>query len=98
MNQPAATHSSEVKPNRRPFFMVLGLFFAPLLLAFAVYYGSGWRPSGSTSKGELITPAVPLPAVTLITAAGVATDPSFLRDNWTLVYLGAANCVDSCRS
>jgi cytochrome oxidase Cu insertion factor (SCO1/SenC/PrrC family) len=85
-------------PNRKPFFVVLGLFAAPLLLAFAVYYGTGWRPTGTTNKGDLITPAVPLPAVTLTTAQGAATDASFLRDTWTLVYVGPGACDEGCRT
>lgn len=85
-------------PNRKPFFIVLGLFAAPLLLAFAVYYGTGWRPTGTTNKGDLITPAVPLPAVTLTTAQGTATDAGFLRNTWTLVHVNAGACDDACRT
>ncbi|MGD9843309.1 MAG: SCO family protein [Steroidobacteraceae bacterium] len=94
MNQAAPTEST---PNRRPFYAVLGLFFAPLLLAFAVYYGSSWRPSGSTNKGDLISPAVPLPEAELITAQGTATNSSFLRADWTLVYVGMGACDELCR-
>ena len=84
--------------NRRPFFIVLGLFFAPLLVAFAVYYGSAWRPSGTTNKGELITPAIPLPVVALTKADGASTDSSFLRDTWSLLYLADGDCTETCRS
>jgi cytochrome oxidase Cu insertion factor (SCO1/SenC/PrrC family) len=98
MNQNTVTSSEfRNKPNRRPFYFVLALFFAPLVLAFAVYYGSGWRPSGMTNKGDLIAPAVPLPQVALITAQGTPTTAGFLRDDWTLVYLGMGDCTAVCR-
>lgn len=89
--------NGQLKTNRRPFFVVLGLFFAPLLLAFAVYYGSGWRPTGTTNKGDLITPAIPLPEVTLNKSDGTPTDASLLRNTWNLVYIGAGDCDDVCR-
>lgn len=85
-------------PNRKPFFVVLSLFAAPLLLSFAVYYGTGWRPTGTTNKGDLISPAVSLPAVALTTAQGTATDATFLRDKWTLVHIAPGICDDACRT
>jgi hypothetical protein len=86
------------RPNRRPFFIVLGLFVAPLLVAFIVYYGSGWRPTGTTNKGELITPAIPLPQVALPTADGKTTGDKFLRSVWTLVYISDGACDTACRT
>ena len=51
-------------PRLYEFLPVCALFFVPLALAFWLYYGgSHWRPAGSTNKGDLIDPAVPLPAV-----------------------------------
>lgn len=89
---------STAPSNRRPFFLVLALFFAPLLVAFAVYYGSGWRPSGTTNKGDLISPAVPLPEVTLNTLDGASTNAQFLREKWTLVFINDGTCAEVCRS
>lgn len=83
--------------NRKPFFVVLALFAAPLLLAFGVYYGSSWRPTGTTNKGDLITPAIPLPEVTLTKADGTSTNATFLRETWTLVYVGEGACTEDCR-
>lgn len=86
------------KSNRKPFFVVLSLFAAPLLLAFAIYYGSNWRPAGTTNKGDLITPAIPLLQVPLNKADGTQTDATFLRNTWTLVFVGAGECDVVCRS
>lgn len=83
--------------SRRPFFWVFGLFFAPLLLAFIIYYGFGWRPSGQTNKGELISPVISLPEVSLVTADGPLTDAKFLQGKWTLTYVGAGDCGQVCR-
>lgn len=84
--------------DRRPFFFVLGIFLMPLLLAFALYYGSGWRPAGTTNKGDLVTPAIPLPEAALLKADGSRTDAAFLRGTWSLVYIGAGTCDEGCRS
>ena len=43
--------------SRAQIWILVGVFFAPLALAFLLYYGSGgWRPPGSTNRGELISP------------------------------------------
>ena len=33
------------RPGRRTLLLLLALFIAPLVAAFALYYGFGWRPS-----------------------------------------------------
>ena len=49
--------------SRTQFWILVAVFFAPLLLAFILYYGvEGWRPAGSTNHGDLIDPPRPLPA------------------------------------
>ena len=54
------------RPARTQIWILVGVFFAPLALAFLLYYGSGgWRPPGSTNHGELISPPRPLPSVAL---------------------------------
>ena len=78
-------------------WILVALFFAPLALAFLLYYGAGWRPGGSTSHGDLIHPARPLPAVSLTTASGAALDANALRGKWTLLYAGDGACDARCR-
>jgi cytochrome oxidase Cu insertion factor (SCO1/SenC/PrrC family) len=74
------------------------MFFAPLAISFLLYYGgNGWRPAGSTNRGELIDPARALPEVALATPAGVPTTPDFLRGKWSLVYAGEGACDQRCR-
>jgi hypothetical protein len=71
---------------RKQLWILVALFFAPLALAFLLYYGGGWRPPGSTNKGELISPARPLP---------VGSD---WHGKWTLVYVGEGRCDERCRA
>ena len=62
MNAPTdTTGSGHPLRSRKQVYVLIGVFFAPLLLAFILYYGFGVRPSGSTNKGDLIQPPVPLP-------------------------------------
>lgn len=97
MSSSTASNSGSATPSRRPFYVALALFFVPLAVAFFIYYGTDWRPVRSTSNGDLITPARPLPEARLPTPEGKATEPGFLRDKWTLVYLGHGDCGAECR-
>src|SRR5262245_11316496 len=57
----AGEMSTPAPRARKQIWILLALFFTPLALAFLLYYGGGWRPAGSTNKGELISPPRPLP-------------------------------------
>jgi hypothetical protein len=41
------------------------LFFAPVAVAFILYYGIGWSPGQRVNHGELVEPPVPLPGLAL---------------------------------
>jgi hypothetical protein len=73
------------------------LFFGPLAIAVYLYYDTEWRPGGTNNHGELIVPAVPLPAVGLPMPSGELTDTEFLRHHWSLVYLAREDCGEVCR-
>ena len=82
--------------SRRQLWWLLLLFFAPLLGAFWLYYGSPWRPAGRTNHGELIEPArhLPLPA-----APGAdATSRTRFEGRWSLVHVGDGRCDADCRA
>jgi hypothetical protein len=92
MNAPAERRSNA------QFWILVGLFFAPLLLAFLLYYsGADWRPSGRTNRGELIQPPRPLPGIELPTPDGAPLPADFWRGKWTLVYVGDGRCDQRCR-
>jgi len=87
-----------VARGRRTLLLVAALFLLPVVAAFWLYYGSAhWRPTGSTQRGDLIDPARPLQAVVLATADGGTTGARFLRDTWTIVYVGDGRCDARCR-
>jgi hypothetical protein len=46
------------------------LFFAPVAVAFILYYGLGWSPGGRVNHGDLVQPPVPLPDLALPRVAG----------------------------
>ncbi len=73
--------------NARGLRTLLGLaalFFVPLLLAFVLYYGGGWRPAQSTNHGVLLSRPVRVTA-------------SWPADKWTLVQATSGHCADACR-
>ena len=84
--------------GRRQLLIVAAVFLLPVLGAFALYYGQLWRPAGSSSKGELITPARPLEIAGLRHADGTPADASVFQDKWTLLYIGDGACDADCRT
>jgi cytochrome oxidase Cu insertion factor (SCO1/SenC/PrrC family) len=83
--------------GRRMLLTIAALFFVPLAIAFALYYGGAWRPGGTTNHGELITPARPLPAATVVLSDGSPAAPGLFHGKWSLVYIGAGPCAANCR-
>jgi hypothetical protein len=83
-----------MRSNRRPLLWVLLIFAAPLVFAFWLYYGTGWRPALRTNHGALVLPPVSLPALRL--SGGPA---NALSGKWSLVVVGSgdAGCDNECR-
>jgi cytochrome oxidase Cu insertion factor (SCO1/SenC/PrrC family) len=87
-----------VRRGRRQLLALAALFFVPLAVAFWLYYGpSPWRPAGGTNQGEIVEPARPLPAVSLLKVDGTPTGDQFLRGKWTIVYVSDGACGPDCR-
>ena len=75
------------------------MFFAPLGIAFYLYYGHGtWHPAGRVNAGDLIEPPRPMPSVALPLQSSGETAPDFLRRKWTLLYVERGSCAERCRS
>ena len=88
----------EARRRGRQVLLLIGaLFLVPLAISFALYYGQ-WRPSGSSSKGELITPARPLDAAGLKQADGQPASGKVLIGKWSLIYIGDGACDTACRT
>ena len=77
---------SEKSKQRRTLIVLVSLFFLPLAVAFVLYYGTNWRPSGGSNHGELLQPVKQLPSA-----------PAALQDKWVLAYVGDGQCDDACR-
>jgi hypothetical protein len=78
--------------------LLAALFLVPVIVAFGLYYGGGWRPSGSASHGELIVPARPLAASGLRHPDGTAAAADVFEGKWSLIYIGDGACDEACRS
>jgi hypothetical protein len=61
----SASPSRSAGHPRRVFITLMLLFFAPVAVAFILYYGIGWSPGGRVNFGELVEPPVPLPDLAL---------------------------------
>jgi cytochrome oxidase Cu insertion factor (SCO1/SenC/PrrC family) len=96
MNVPQS--DTAIRQSRRRVLWLAAFFFLPLALSFLLYYGDLWRPQGTTNKGNLITPARPLPAVALTLADGTQSVPDILRGKWTWAYIGDGQCDARCRA
>ena len=83
--------------GRQVLVLIGALFLVPLAISFALYYGQ-WRPSGSSSKGELITPARPLDASGLRQPDGSPASEQVLNGKWSLIYIGDGGCDAACRA
>jgi hypothetical protein len=103
---PATRHAAH---PRRVLIALSLLFFAPVAVAFILYYGIGWSPGRRVNHGELVEPPEPLPDLALPASTGAgdsstadaprASAPrSFLKGKWTLLYLGAGDCAAGCRT
>jgi hypothetical protein len=91
--------SAHDRRQRRLLIGLALLFFAPLGIAFYLYYGSGtWRPAGRVNTGDLIEPPRPLPSLALPLQSSGETASDFLRRKWTLLYVEWGRCAERCRA
>jgi cytochrome oxidase Cu insertion factor (SCO1/SenC/PrrC family) len=96
MNRPVEPAQSR-PVARKQIWILIGAFFAPLALAFLLYYGFDVRPHGNTNKGDLIQPARPLPEVELPGATDQTLAADALRGKWSMVFIGDGACDARCR-
>ena len=81
--------------SRLGFITLAVLFLGPLIGAYTAYY-LGWQPGGQTAHGELLSPARPLPEQTLLGLDGQKPAGDPVREMWTLLYVGDAQCDAGC--
>jgi hypothetical protein len=73
--------------SRRMLYLLLLVFFGPLIVSFTLYYFTDWRPVGRSNHGDLLASPVPLPE-----------PPAALLGEWAVVYVGDAACDEACRA
>jgi hypothetical protein len=98
--RPAGSTPEEVAlraRNLRTVGALAAVFVLPLLVAFWMYYGGGWRPAGQSNHGELIAPPIPLERTSLPRADGGAP-VTLPYEAWTLVYIADGTCDEACRT
>jgi cytochrome oxidase Cu insertion factor (SCO1/SenC/PrrC family) len=83
--------------GRRILLVLAAVFLLPVAIAFAMYYGGMGRPAGSSSQGELITPARPLEVTGLQQGDGTPAAADTLKGKWSLLYIGDGACDAACR-
>ncbi|MEE9421662.1 MAG: hypothetical protein V3V50_00750 [Gammaproteobacteria bacterium] len=83
--------------SRLSLLMISGLFLAPVILAWLVFFVfPDWRPVGTINHGELVKPVRPLPAFNLQSLDGKSLDETFFRGKWTFVTLVQNSCDEAC--
>jgi hypothetical protein len=94
------SESPSVAGNRRSrlFLVILmGLFFAPLLVAWLLFHVfPDWRPEGTVNRGQLVEPPRPLPAFQLPDIDGALLDETLFRGKWTLLTITRGACAEDC--
>lgn len=84
--------------SRQAFVLLALIFLTPAFVAWVMHQvGDGWQPEGSTNRGTLVHPARPL-KLSQDLAYGDRALAEYLQGRWTLVYIGAADCGELCRS
>jgi len=95
---PQPLSEKSIRTSRLRVLLLAAFFFLPLAFSFFLYYGNLWRPHSTTNKGDLITPARPLPAIALTLADGSQSAPNILQGKWTWIYIGDGQCDTRCRT
>jgi hypothetical protein len=96
---PAQVADADARRTRRGrvfMLMVLLLCAAPVIASYFTYYVV--RPAGGRNFGELIQPAVPLPAVQAAQLDGQTVPLQSLRGQWLLVTVAGGGCDKVCEN
>ena len=84
--------------SRTQFWLAAAIFLGPFIGAVVIYHWfPEWLPEGRTNYGTLVDPPKPVPALSLIDAAGNPVAAADLRRQWNLVYLATDACDAECR-
>ncbi|MCP5425192.1 MAG: hypothetical protein H6970_09010 [Gammaproteobacteria bacterium] len=92
------TQTATLPATRQRLYLIIifALFAVPLALAW--FLVGRWHPQHTTNHGELLNPAQPVAHFVATRPTGQALGAEFLNGRWTLLYIGAANCDQRCRT
>jgi cytochrome oxidase Cu insertion factor (SCO1/SenC/PrrC family) len=96
MSTQAPDASARIR-SRASLLIIFGMFAAPVVLAWLLFFGfPEWVPTTTSNHGTLIKPIRPLPTFRLQSLSGDAVDASFLKGKWTFIYLHEGACDNNC--
>lgn len=89
---------NQATPRRAQVYLLMLLFFGPLIVAGLLYFVfPQWLPQARTNYGELIDPARPAPDdLKLVDSHGATVGIDALHTRWTYLYLGGDTCDRAC--
>lgn len=88
---------NDVAKGRKQLLLVMAFFFAPIVAAIVVYnFMPAGGPGHTTNYGDFVSPARPLTDVMLQSESGKPYKFSDMRKTWIMVYIGAADCDQTC--
>jgi len=85
--------------SRQVLVLLALIFLAPTFVAWVMHHSSeeGWQPEATTNQGNLVHPARPLEMPADMANDGVSLQ-DYLEGKWTLLYIGNADCDETCRN
>ncbi len=100
MNPPVTASPPHAQKTRSkaPLLWVIAVCIAPMLAAYAVYFGMDWQPNTETTNyGELLTGQAELPAMpSAITLDGKPFSIKQLFKKWVFVSVDSGACDEPC--
>jgi len=96
---PAAARQRGFLSSRQALVLLGLIFMAPAFVAWVMHHSSeeGWKPQGTTNRGNLVHPARQLTMPADMVSDGMSLQ-DYLQGRWTLLYIDDAGCDETCRN
>ncbi|MDR9389005.1 MAG: hypothetical protein RI542_03775 [Wenzhouxiangella sp.] len=83
--------------NKKTIILVFVIFGVPVLIATLLHSEwVDWRPGGTRNHGELISPVIEWPSLSVTDVAGEPVTTASLEGRWQLVYYTDRPCDEAC--
>lgn len=87
---------SKRRRGRVQLLLIAALFIVPTLAAWWLI-GTGWRPEGTTNRGELVQPPQPMAPERWRMADGEQLGEPWFHGRWTVLAVRETTCDAACR-